>query len=120
MKTCVAIAFSVSILILPAAAEAKSGSITVTAAMRAAAQANAAKYPWARKLRDAAIKAAQPWLDCSDEALWQMVTPQSLPRTIHTTLIRGTNRTALCPKCREGIVPFGNYPWRSDRVGRPW
>ncbi len=109
-----------SMALLPTAAEAKSGSITITAAMRATAQANAARYPWARKIRDAAVKAAQPWLERSDEELWRMVTPQSLPRTIHTTLIRGTNRTALCPKCGDGIVPFGNYPWKNDAKRQPW
>ncbi len=98
----------------------KNHSGTVTAQMRANAQANIAKYPWAARHRKAAVRAAQRWLAMPDVDLWALVTPQSLPRTIHTTLIRGTNRVALCPKCREGIVPFGNYPWRIDATGKPW
>ncbi|MBM4079190.1 MAG: heparinase, partial [Planctomycetes bacterium] len=98
----------------------KTGSLTVTAKMRANAQANAAKFEWARKERDSAVAAAQRWLQTPDHDLWMLVTSQALPRTIHTTLIRGTNRTALCPKCREGIIPFGNYPWKMDTLKRPW
>jgi hypothetical protein len=102
------------------AAQQKQQSVTITAQMRATVQANVANYPWAKKQRDAAVKGAKRWLEMSDAQLWQFVTPQSLPRTIHTTLIRGTNRVAICPKCREGIEPFGNYPWRIDALKRPW
>ncbi len=101
-------------------AMAKTASVTVTAKMRSNAQANAARYEWARKKVEAVQKAAQPWLDMSDEELWLQAPAQSVPRTIHTTLIRGTNRTALCPACKDGIVPFGNYPWRIDTAKRPW
>ena len=121
MKLRVLIAWAIACLFLSGGvAVAKTAGVTITAQMRANAQANTAKYDWAKKQRDAAVKAAQHWLDMPDEDLWMQVTPQSLPRTIHTTLIRGTNRTALCPKCREGIVPFGNYPWRHDALKRPW
>ena len=98
----------------------KTHSVTVTAAMRSAAQKNVARYDWAKRQAQGAVKNAARWLAMSDADLWSQVTPQSLPRTIHTTLIRGTNRSALCPKCREGIVPFGNYPWRIDAERRPW
>jgi hypothetical protein len=122
MKTRLIILWTITglALISGETAVGKTGSVTVTAKMRGNAQANIAKYPWAKKERDAAVKSAQRWLDTPDADLWTLVTPQSLPRTIHTTLIRGTNRVALCPKCREGIVPFGNYPWRKDAVKRPW
>ena len=103
-----------------AACAGKVHSVTVTAEMRANAQANFAKYPWAARQRDWAVQEAKRWLEMADAELWSLVTPQSLPRTAHTTLIRGTNRVASCPKCRDGIIPFGNYPWRIEATKRPW
>lgn len=116
-----ALAATAGVLSLAGAAGGqKTHSVTVTAQMRAAAQNNVARFTWAKRQAQMAVTRAQRWLEMPDADLWLQVTPQSLPRTIHTTLIRGTNRTALCPNCREGIVPFGNYPWHIDDVKRPW
>jgi len=98
----------------------KTHSSTVTAKMRAAARANIEKYEWAKALQRSAVKAAEPWIKISDRDLWMMVTPQTLPRTIHTTRIRYTNRTAKCPNCGDKIIPFGNYPWKIDFFNKPW
>ena len=98
----------------------KTQSRTVTAEMRANAVRNAKRYKWAREEQRQAIKAAAPWLKVPDRELWMMVTPQTLPRTIHTTQIRYTDRDAVCPNCRDGIVPYGNYPWKIDVLKRPW
>lgn len=107
-------------LILGGNAVAKTGSATITAKMRANAKANIQKYEWAKAIQKSAIAAAEPWVKMSDRDLWLMVTPQSLPRTIHTTRIRYTNRTAMCPNCGAKIIPFGNYPWKIDALKRPW
>src|SRR5262249_8298675 len=92
---------------------AKQSSLTVTAVQRANAVRNAGRYAWATAERDAAVHAAEPWLRLADEALWALVPSQELPRSIHVSSVYGTNETALCPNCKRGIIPFGNYPWRT-------
>lgn len=100
--------------------QAKEASLTITARQRALAVQNAARFEWARAEQEAARKAAAPWLAMSDEELWDLIPSQELPRSIHVFNVAGTNRIALCPKCREGIIPFGNYPWRTYLRKRPW
>jgi len=87
--------------------ETKQCSRLVTAEMRANALANVKKFDWAAREQAGAVAAAEPWVKLSDEDLWQMVTSQGLPRDIHT------NKEAGCPKCANGIVKFGNYPWKA-------
>lgn len=99
---------------------AKDASLTITARQRATAVQNAARFAWAKAEQAQAEKAAAPWLALSDEDLWALVPSQELPRSIHVFNVAGTNRIALCPQCREGIIPFGNYPWRTDVARRPW
>src|SRR5207237_4052311 len=70
--------------------------------------------------RNSAIRAAAPWLAMTDDALWGLVPSQELPRSIHVFNVYGTNKIALCPRCKEGIIPFGNYPWLTDVFKRPW
>jgi hypothetical protein len=98
----------------------KQASLTVTAGARANAVRNAARFPWAAAERDAAVRSAAPWLVLSDEALWALVPGQELPRSIHVYKVYGTNQTALCPNCKSGIIPSGNYPWLTDVFRRPW
>lgn len=94
-------------------------SITLSKADRVNAVRNAAKFAWAAAEREAAIAAAEPWrLD--DDTLWDLIPGQELPRSIHVYNVFGTNKIALCPHCRDGIVPFGNYPWITDVFRRPW
>src|SRR5690242_1562041 len=101
-------------------ATGKSASLTVTAAQRANAVRNAARYAWAKAEQEAAIQAAQPWLERSDDTLWDLIASQELPRSIHVYSVFGTNKIALCPNCKEGIIPFGNYPWLTEVFARPW
>jgi len=108
------------LVLLGGPAVAKTGSVTVTAKMRANAQANIEKHDWAKRIQRGAVKAAEQVLMIPDRELWLMVTPQTLPRTCHTTRIRYTNRTAMCPNCGDKIIPFGNYPWRLDCFRKPW
>ncbi|HZP80065.1 MAG TPA: hypothetical protein VFB21_00380, partial [Chthonomonadaceae bacterium] len=65
----------------PAPASAKTASLTLTAAQRANAVRNAARYAWARAEQEAALHAAQPWLDRSDDTLWNLIASQELPRS---------------------------------------
>src|SRR5688500_11798248 len=52
---------------------------------------NARTFEWARKLKQAAISKAEPWLAVSDEELWSMVPGQDLPRCIDVTCDRLTS-----------------------------
>ncbi|MFT3789379.1 MAG: hypothetical protein QM770_24900 [Tepidisphaeraceae bacterium] len=88
----------------------------------AAARANCEKFDWARKLRDDAVKNAEPWVIRSDDELWHMVPGQDLPRTIDVTLDRskkGTTRVG-CLVCGDKIFAFGNYPYTPDFDKAPW
>ncbi|MEW6358866.1 MAG: heparinase II/III family protein [Planctomycetota bacterium] len=114
---CLSIVISI---LLGGTAVAKTGSVTITAKMRANAKTNIEKYDWAKSAQRAAIQSAEKWIKIPDRDLWLMVTPQTLPRTIHTTRIRYTNRTAMCPNCGPKIIPFGNYPWKIDWFKKPW
>ncbi len=104
----------------PAPAGAKEASITVTARQRANAVRNAGRFEWAKAERAGAEAAAAPWKAMPDEELWAIVPSQELPRSIHVFSVYGTNKIALCPQCREGIIPFGNYPWKVDVAKAPW
>lgn len=45
------------------------------------ARKNIQRYDWARKMRDNAVQEAEKYLGYGEERLWEMVTPQSLPRS---------------------------------------
>lgn len=87
------------------------------------AKKNCDAYEWARKMRDDATRAADPWLKKSDEELWQMIPGQDLPRCIDVTLDRSKPGVATrvgCLKCGEKIFAFGNYPYDPDFEKLPW
>ena len=99
---------------------AKSGSHVVTAQMRANALANVDRYEWAADQQQAAIRAAQPYVEMSDEALWRMVPSQWVPRNcgIH-------NGTGVgCPNCGKEILnvrePQMYMRYAYDRAEHPW
>ncbi|MBT3376977.1 MAG: hypothetical protein HN742_39520 [Lentisphaerae bacterium] len=96
------------------AGNAKERSVLVTAAMRRNALRNATKFEWARNRQESARALGERWAKLSDEALWEMVPSQGLPRDIHT------NKAVGCPNCGDKILPFGNYPWKHDLLARPW
>jgi len=95
-------------------ADAKSGSTLYPPERVANARRNIERYGWARAIRDTAVASADSWAKHADDFLWELVTPQSIPRGIHVNKSRG------CPKCGHDIDRFGNYPWKCDVVARPW
>jgi len=103
---------AVSLLCIPASA--KTGSTIFTPERVANARRNIERYDWAKKIRDDAVAAADRYANQPDEWLWNLPTPQSIPRGIHV------NRQMGCPKCGHAIDKFGNYPWKVDVFGRPW
>jgi hypothetical protein len=95
-------------------AAAKSGSTLVTAEQVANARSNVERYEWAARTREAAMAAADPWLELSDEQLWELVPEQSLPRS---AVIRTHDS---CPKCGAKADRHGPYAWKTDLLGKPW
>ncbi|MDR6783929.1 enamine deaminase RidA (YjgF/YER057c/UK114 family) [Pedobacter africanus] len=85
-------------------------------------RANCERYEWARKQRDAVVSRAAKWLAKSDEALWEMVPGQDLPRCIDVTFDRLTKGPKFlgCLKCGHKISRHGNYPYNPDFEKQPW
>lgn len=77
---------------------------------------------WARRLKEAAIKKAEPWISIEDEQLWAMVPGQDLPRCIDVTFDRLTSgpKSLGCLQCGDSIRRFGNYPYQPDFTNLPW
>lgn len=72
---------------------------------------NAAQSERGREVRKAAIAAAHPWLDMSDDALWKLMFAPGIQRSWMVW------SNGYCPACREG-VPM--YSWSMDALSRPW
>src|SRR5688500_3972143 len=60
----------------------KTQSTYYTGERVANARRNVERYGWARQQRDAAVKAAAPFIAHSDETLWNVVPPQSVSRSL--------------------------------------
>ena len=93
---------------------AKTGSSIYTPERVANARRNIERYDWAKKIRDNAVRNADRYAGQSDDFLWNLVTPQSIPRGIEINMKMG------CPKCGKAIARFGNYPWKVDVFNKPW
>ena len=85
----------------------------------AAARENVQKYDWAKALKDAAVVEADQYLAINDEFIWNMVTPQSIPRTMFH-IQRTKAGTLGCPVCGTEITKYGPYPWKIDPINDPW
>ena len=75
------------------------------------AVSNCARYPWAKTVQAQAVKAAEPYLEYTDDELWDMVFSSTLPRS-WMVLSDGT-----CPSCGES-VPM--YSWIIDPDTHAW
>ena len=74
---------------------------------------NCEKYAWAAKQRDDALEAVKPWMELSDQELWQMVPGQCVPRNVYV------NKEIGCPVC--GSDKFRKSGgWEYDLFERPW
>lgn len=92
----------------------KTKSTYYTAEKVAAARENIGKYDWARSIKDSAVESADKYVNQA-ELLWNMVTPQSIPRGILV------NSSYTCPNCGKDLrSKYGNYPWLIDPVNAPW
>lgn len=77
---------------------------------RANIQENIKKYPWARTIKDTAVKNADKYVP-QVEDLWNMVTTQELPRSISIGLL-GDPDIWVCEYCKENVLPtYGTGAW---------
>ncbi len=90
---------------------AKQASALYPSRLTERARANAAKYPWAAKMRTAIVNRADNWAKMSDEQLWDLMFGSTLLRS-HFVLSSG-----YCPACRK---PVPMYDWKIDAVQQPW
>ena len=103
-----------AVFILCVPASAKTASTIYTPERVANARRNIERYEWAKKMKERTVTEADRFAALSDDWLWNLPTPQSIPRGIHV------NRQMGCPKCGHAIDKFGNYPWKADVFGNPW
>lgn len=92
----------------------KTRSTLYTPTEVANARNNADRYDWAQSMRDAAVTSADPYVALGYEFLWNLVPPQTLPRSY------GVNQVLGSPVTGKEIDKYGNYPYTADPVGEPW
>ncbi len=81
-------------------------------------RANCEKYDWAKQQRDAAVRAANVYVQLSDDYLWKLMAGNELPRSLHVCFPQGEGK--YCPGCGMGINKFGHYPWGWGHFSNPW
>lgn len=92
----------------------KTGSTYYTDEKVANARDNVEKYGWAANMKETAVTNADKYLEYGAEQLWEMVTPQSLPRSF------AVNQDLGSPITGQDIYEYGNYPWEADPLNEPW
>ncbi|OHB76988.1 MAG: hypothetical protein A2W31_03450, partial [Planctomycetes bacterium RBG_16_64_10] len=77
----------------------------------ARARNNASTQAWAAQARDGIVAAAQPWLQRSDDELWDLMFSNSIKRSWMVW------SNGHCPACQQ---PVPMYEWVVDALARPW
>lgn len=95
--------------------QGKTRSTYYTEEKMANARENIETYDWAKQMRDSAVREAEKYLDHGVENLWEMVTPQSLPRSFAVNLELGSPITG-----KEFFEEYGVYGWEADPLNDPW
>ncbi len=120
-----AIAVIVGILVLTgqtAPAIAEEGDATMSTAAKASsafypdavlerARTNADRHDWARAAREAAVQRAQPWLDASDDELWDLMFGPHIKRSWMVW------SDGFCPACKHDVKM---YTWEMEPWGLRW
>jgi len=74
-------------------------------------RANVARDAWAGKVRESAVRTAQPWLAMSDDQLWELMFGPAITRSWMVW------SNGHCPACRQS-VPM--YTWDIEALDHPW
>ncbi len=81
----------------------------------ASARINVTKHAWAEKLKEEAVEKAEKYLANGEDFLWNLVTPQTIPRCTVASNTEG------CPNCgSEMEKKHGIYGWTADPQRKPW
>lgn len=89
----------------------KIGGVFFPGELVARAQANARDHAWAAAIRDPLVAAAQPWMDLSDDELWNLMFGNTIKRAWQVW------SDGHCPACRK---PVPMYEWKPDALRQPW
>lgn len=89
----------------------KSASVLFPRSRIEAAKSNAEKYDWARAERDATIARAKPWLESTDDTLWEMMFSPTITRSWMVW------SDGYCPISKK---PVKMYEWEVDAWKHPW
>lgn len=79
--------------------------------MRERALANAARFPWAAELAKGITDRAAPWMERSDDTLWDSIFG---PNHLRSHMVWSSG---YCPACRR---PVPMYDWKIDAWRQPW
>ena len=79
------------------------------------ARRNIAAHDWARTEMERAIGAADRFAALGYEALWELVLPQTLPRSIWVH-----DRLGSPVVGKEALIKYGYYGWELNPDGKPW
>lgn len=93
------------------ARNAKTASAFFPSELVAHARANAREHAWAAEIRDSLVAAAKPWMERSDEELWQLMFGNTLKRAWQVW------SDGHCPACQK---PVPMYEWVPDALQQPW
>ncbi len=94
-----------------AAAGQKSGSVFFPEDTRLKLRTVASPSAWGESARRTAIEDAKPWLDMSDDALWDLMFGPAITRSWMVW------SNGHCPACRK---PVPMYSWKVDALKAPW
>ncbi|WP_127580447.1 heparinase II/III domain-containing protein [Paenibacillus koleovorans] len=79
-----------------------------------AVRRNVTLYDWAKPFKEQAVEQAEVYVEMGWEQLWQLPTPQSIPRSY------AVNQELGCPVCGEAHHAYGRWPWLADPLRQPW
>lgn len=93
------------------AAAEKTTSVLYPAALRESLAANVQRAPWAARIQAQIIAQARPWMELSEEQLWDLMFGASIDRSWMVW------SDGHCPACKE---PVPMYEWKMAALERPW
>ncbi|RAV23050.1 hypothetical protein DQG23_02285 [Paenibacillus contaminans] len=104
---------SLPVKVIPISSVKKRSTLYTEAEVQAA-RSNVSQFDWAKSMRDNAVAQADLYLGQGLDFLWNLVPPQSLPRSIFVNFELGS------PVTGKEIDKYGYYPYLIDPIGDPW
>jgi len=81
----------------------------------ALARRNVDETAWGKRELASVIARARPWREMSDQQLWSLVLPTTVPRRHYVNQLKG------CPVHGTEIKTHNHFhPWRIDPIKHPW